>query len=81
MAKYLITTTEIYRVANETEAQNLIDDAKNDSTFELKKYSAIKKEKKEKKEIVDEWINVTLVKTFNDEKEPFSTIEINYEVN
>lgn len=81
MAKYLITTTEVYRVENEKEAQNLIDEAKNDTTFELKKYSAVKKEKKEKKEIVEEWINVTLVKAFNDEKEPFSLVEINYEVN
>ena len=30
--------------------------------------------------IVDEWYQVTLVKKFNDEKDPISNINVNYEV-
>ena len=32
------------------------------------------------KEIVDEWVQVTLVKTFNDEKAPDAYVEITYDV-
>ena len=81
MAKYLVTITETYRVDTEVEAQQLIEEAKNTRSFELKKYSATKKNRKEKKEIVDEWINVVLTKSFNDEKEPNSLVHVNYEVN
>ena len=81
MAKYLVTITETYRVDTEVEAQQLIEEAKNSSSFELKKYSATNKNRKEKKEIVDEWINVVLTKSFNDEKEPNSLVHVNYEVN
>jgi hypothetical protein len=77
---YLISTTEVYRVADEEQAKQLIEDAKNDSNYELVKYSATKKDKKEKGEVVDEWIHVSLVKNFNLEKEPDRYIEINYEV-
>lgn len=77
---YLISTTEIYRVANEEQAQELIDDAKNDGSYELIKYSATKKEKKEKGEVVDTWVHVSLVKAFNTEKEPDRYINVNYEV-
>lgn len=81
MAKYLVTITETYRVDTEVEAQQLIEEAKNTRSFELKKYSATNKNRKEKKEIVDEWINVVLTKSFNDEKEPNSLVHVNYEVN
>ena len=81
MAKYLVTITETYRVDTEAEAQQLIEEAKNTCSFELKKYSATNKNRKEKKEIVDEWINVVLTKSFNDEKEPNSLVHVNYEVN
>lgn len=80
MAKYLVQTTEVYRVGSESEAQRIISEAKSDKKFELKKYTAIKKDRKEKKEIVDEWVQVTLVKTFNDEKAPDAYVEITYDV-
>ena len=70
MFEYLINTTEIYRVDTEKEATDLINKAKSAHEYDLAKYSSTKKERKQKGEIVDEWYQVTLVKRFNDEKEP-----------
>ena len=39
MSKYLITTTEIYRVDDEIEVQNLIEEAKHDPMYNLVKYN------------------------------------------
>lgn len=80
MAKYLITTTETYRVDTEAEATDLINNAKNDTNYVLTKYSTTKRERKQKGEIVDEWYRVSLVKNFNDEKEPDGYIEVHYGV-
>ena len=79
MSKHLITTTEIYRVDDEIEVQNLIEEAKHDPMYTLLKYNREYKEKKSKGEVVDEWYKVTLVKSFNDEKEPERRINILYE--
>jgi hypothetical protein len=78
MAKYLINVTETYRVDTENEASNLIQEAKNNEFYVLKKYSSQKKDKKQKGEIVDSWVAVTLVKQFTDEKDPEDNIEIEY---
>lgn len=80
MNKYLVSATEVYRVDNEESAAALIDEAKAETKYILAKYSSMKKEKKAKGEIVDEWYQVTLVKKFNDEKDPISNIDVNYEV-
>ena len=48
MSKYLITTTEIYRVDDEIEVQNLIEEAKHDPMYTLIKYNREYKEKKSK---------------------------------
>ena len=80
MFEYLINTTEIYRVDTEKEATDLINKAKSAHEYDLAKYSSTKKERKQKGEIVDEWYQVTLVKKFNDEKDPISNIDVNYEV-
>ena len=80
MNKYLVSATEVYRVDNEESAAALIDEAKAETKYILAKDSAVKKEKKAKGEIVDEWYQVTLVKKFNDEKDPISNINVNYEV-
>lgn len=80
MNKYLVSATEVYRVDNEESAAALIDEAKAETKYILVKYSSVKKEKKAKGEIVDEWYQVTLVKKFNDEKDPISNIDVNYEV-
>ena len=80
MNKYLVSATEVNRVDNEESAAALIDEAKAETKYILAKYSSVKKEKKAKGEIVDEWYQVTLVKKFNDEKDPISNIDVNYEV-
>lgn len=80
MNKYLVSVTEVYRVDNEESVAALIDEAKAETKYILAKYSSVKKEKKAKGEIVDEWYQVTLVKKFNDEKDPISNIDVNYEV-
>ena len=80
MNKYLVSATEVYRVDNEESAAALSDEAKAETKYILAKYSSVKKEKKAKGEIVDEWYQVTLVKKFNDEKDPISNIDVNYEV-
>ena len=78
--KYLIRTVETYRVANEEEAKRTIEEAKNDSSYTLSKYSSEYKCSKAKGEIVDEWYRVILTKDFNVEKEPDCSVEITYNV-
>jgi hypothetical protein len=61
----LCKRTEEWRVADEAEAKALIEKAKADEAiegYELKSYKMVKKDKKSKGEIIDEWIIVTLVK-------------------
>ena len=76
--EYLVSTTEVYRVDDEASATSLIEKAKHDSMYELAKYSSVKKEKKQKGEIIDEWYQVSLTKKFNAEKDPISVINIKY---
>lgn len=80
MAKYLVSTTEVYRADDEYSATQLIEDAKSDSRWALTKYNCEHKEKKSKGDIVDEWYKVTLVKVFNDEKDPATDVKVSYEV-
>lgn len=79
MSKYLVNVSETYRINSETEVARFIDAAKNDNTYELKKYNCEYKEQKSKGEVIDSWYKVTLVKAFNEEKEPTDIIEIKYE--
>ena len=72
--KYLIQSSECYRV------DALINEAKQETTGSLAKYSCLYKERKTKGEVTDSWYKVTLVKNFNDEKDPISNIEVVYEV-
>lgn len=76
--KYLVQTVETYRVDQENEAKKMIEEAKEDNHFILKKYSSEYKEKKQKGEIVDTYYKVTLTKAFTDEKEPEFRTEISY---
>lgn len=80
MAKYLITTTETYRVNSEEAVDAILEDAKNDSNYTLVKYSSQYKEKKEKGDVVDFWYRVTLTKAFADEKDPDRDVSITYGV-
>lgn len=80
MGNFLITTTETYRVLSEHAAQELIDAAKADGTYELVKYNCEHKEKKAKGDVVDDWYRVILTKRFNNELEPENRYDITYEV-
>lgn len=78
MAKFLIKTTEQYRIDTETEVSNLIEEAKTSKEYELKQYNSKKKESIKKGEVEDTYYIVTLYKTFNEEKFPNSEIELIY---
>ena len=78
--RYLTQVQETYRLPNEKEVESFLNELKNDNRFVIKKYSSIKKERKQKGEVIDEWIQFTVVKIFNDEKEPNTKVDINYEV-
>lgn len=80
MSKYLISVTETYRVDTEAEAAVLIDEAKKDNKYDLKKYTSQKKERKQKGEVVDEWHQVVFTKIFDDEKEPIGAATVEYKV-
>ena len=77
--KYLCEVTEKYRIDSETEAKSFIEEQKQNNRYSLKKYSSERKERKAKGEIVDEWMQVTLVKCSNDPKEPVEEINVVYE--
>lgn len=81
MSKYLCQTQEVYRVGSEAEAARLIEEAKQDNRFTLLKSSTEYKTVKSKGEIVDEYWKTTLVKHFNDLKEPDCHVEVTYKVN
>lgn len=78
--RYLINTTEVYRVSSEEEATRIIEEAKNNSAYTLSKYTSQYKEKKSKGEIIDYYWKVTLTKEFTSEKEPSLNIEVSYNV-
>ena len=80
MAKYLIKTTEEHRADSELEAAELINAAKADERYVLSKYSSVHKEKKQKGEIVDEYYIVTLVKVFDDPKDPCGEATVEYKI-
>ena len=80
MAKYLIKTTEEHRADSEFEAAELIEAAKRDGRYILAKYSSVKKERKQKGEIIDEYYIVTLVKVFDDAKEPSGEAQVEYKI-
>ena len=79
MSRHLISTTEVYRVDSEAECAEIIDTAKRNPQFELKKYTSVKKERKQKGEIIDEWYNLSLTKVFDDEKEPSGSVKVSYD--
>ena len=80
MSKYLVSTTETYRIDTESEATKAIEEAKQDNSYTLGKYTNEHKERKLKGEVVDEYWKLTLTKIFNDIKEPDNIIKVDYEV-
>ena len=80
MAKHLLKVTEEHRADSELEAAELINSAKADTRSILSKYSSVHKERKAKGEIIDEYFIVTLVKVFDDPKEPCGEASIEYKI-
>ena len=76
--KYLISATDIYRVKTVEEVEQLHEELKNDNHFTLASFSYKTKYLKQKGDIIDEWQLVTAKKVFNDEKEPYSEVDIDY---
>lgn len=81
MSKHLIKVEETWRADSEAEAAQLINEAKSDNSFELAKYSSTRRVLKQKGEIYDEFMRVSLLKVFDEEKEPVNDVKVSYEVN
>lgn len=79
--KYLVTTTDVYRVDTVAEAEALHEELKQDRNFNLVSFGYKYECKKKSGEIEDEWYLATAKKEFNDKREPASKVEISYEVN
>lgn len=80
MNKYLLTSTDTYRVETVKDVEALHEELKNNPRFQLVSFSYKTKYIKEKGEVIGEYQVVSAKKVFNDEKEPNTTININYEV-
>ena len=78
--KYLVKTTEQYRVDTENEVKQFIEEAKKDRQYNLNKYTSEYKTVKAKGEVIDDYYRVTLVKEFTVEKEPDRTVSVSYKV-
>lgn len=76
---YLIKTTEVYRVETEEQAKNFIEEQKQNDAYEVVKYSSERKDRKVKGEVAEEWMRVTIVKSFTDEKDPIDQVTVKYE--
>ena len=80
MSKHLIKVEETWRADSEAEAAQLINEAKSDGSFELAKYSSTRRTIKQKGEIVEEYMRVSLLKVFDEEKKPVNDVKVSYEV-
>ena len=80
MSKYLVSTVETYRVDTEAEATKAIEEAKQDGSYILGKYTSEHKERKSKGEVVEEYYKLALTKIFNDIKEPDTLVDVTYKV-
>ena len=78
--KYLITTTEVYRVDTEEQVKQIIEEAKTDNHFIVTKYTSQYKERKQKGEVVDSWYRVSITKKWDEEKEPCGATKVSYGV-
>ena len=69
MTSLLLKTTDVYRVDDEKDAIEMIENFRDNAITEgytLSKSGYVMKNKKSKGEIVDSWCIVTIEKTFND---------------
>lgn len=78
MSSYLIKVTEQYRCDTETEAKNLIEEAKQNNQYTVIKSSDEIKTVKQKGEIIDEYHRVLITKEFTSEREPNCQLRPDY---
>lgn len=75
---FLVKTTEVYRLETVEQVQRFHEELKNDPSFQLTSFGYKDKVKKSKGMIEDEWKLVTVVKSFNEEADPNSKIDVTY---
>jgi hypothetical protein len=78
MAKYLISTSETYRVDTEIEAKNLIEEARKSGAGQITKSSSEYKCQKQKGEICQEWYRVVITRVHDEEKDPIGSTTVSY---
>lgn len=76
--KYLLTSTNTWRVHTVADVEKLHEELKNDNRFELTQFSYTTKDIKEKREVVDQYQVVKAKLVFTSEKEPELTYEVDY---
>lgn len=79
--RYLLNTTEKYRVETVAEVETLHEEFLKDNKYTVNSFGYVTKYIKEKGDIIGEYQVITVKKTFNEEKEPGVDVDINYEVN
>ena len=72
--KYLITRTDIYRCDTEEEAKAFVQELKDEGNCVVSSTIQMK-DRKQKGEVIDEWIRLTVKTVYNDEKEPDTPFE------
>lgn len=78
MIKYLLTTTNTYRVATLNDVEAFHEELKHSDMFELNNFSYTVKEIKRKGEVIDMYYVIKYKITFTNEKEPERRIEVEY---
>ena len=76
---YLIQTTEVWRVPDHVAADKLEEEFRTNTSYTLTKWAKIDKVRRASGEIVDEWVQITCTKVFNDAKSPDSHVRPVYE--
>lgn len=78
MDKYLIQTTDVYRVSTVADAEALHEELLKNPNFTLVAFGYKTKFIKARGEVVDEYQVVTAKKLFNEEKDPTSKVDVGY---
>ena len=78
MIKYLISSVNTVRVHTVADVEELHEELKNDSNFDLVSFSYTTKDIKVKREVVDHYQLVMFKLVFTDENEPECQMEAEY---
>ena len=65
----LLKKVETYRLGSMSEAENFVKEIKkdpDDEGYEVKSYKLVKKEKKSKGIVTEEWVNCEITKVWNE---------------